>query len=140
MFQNFNDDIMLHMSDYLNFKDFKKLQTSHVHLKNLLKDKLIQKASIIIIKFMLRTRYIKNILYNKMNCRYPNMSSIELALYYFFFYENVYTENWLKGFHCDWKKNIIQSYNICVCEKVNKYHLFHVQKKMKPDEIYNIGW
>ena len=134
------DEIILHISDYLNYYDFKKLQQSNSHLEILLKNKFTLKAPNIIHSFMLKTRDIKNVLEQKINSKNSNMNSYELALYYFFFYENQYIDSWLKGVHCEWKHNIIQSYNIYVPEKVNKYDLFHVQKKMTPHEIVSIGW
>jgi len=134
------NEIILYISKFLNYYDLKILQKSDIYLDQLLQDEIILKAPNTIILFMLNTRVKKNRLSIKMNKRYNNLNSLELALYYFFFYENQYVENWLKGVNCTWKQNIINSYQFTIPEKVNKYNLFYIQKKMKPDEICNIGW
>lgn len=134
------DEIILYISKFLKYHDFKKLQKSNNYLDQLLQHEIILRAPNTIIRFMLNTRAIKNRLSIEMNKRHNHLNSLELALYYFFFYENQYIDQWLKGVNCVWKQNIISSYQFTIPEKINKYHLFHIQKQMKTDEIFNIGW
>ena len=134
------DEIILHISMFLKYYDFKKLQKSNIYLDQLLQHEIILKAPNTIIRFMLNTRAIKNRLSIEMNKIHNHLNSFELALCYFFFYEKQYIDQWLKGVNCVWKQNIINSYQFIIPENINKYHLFHIQKQMKPDEICNIGW
>ncbi len=138
------NDMAVELSSYLNYHDFISFMNSNEDFNSLLETHKTYNAPHVIRSFLIKSLYIKNKINKKINIipvmGTPILNSKEWALYYFFEYPTEFTDSWVDA-KAIWKKNIIQSYQFQLPEgQLNKYDLFHIQYKMNPEDILNIGW
>jgi hypothetical protein len=136
----FFDYIYLLVIDFLSIKELKNLleispKSNIKYFEDYIKKKSIKK----IINFMIYTKFF---LYNILKNNDLFLTRKHIAFYFLKNYD--LNSNLWYNMEIPWKKKILEmykeKYNLKKTNNPNKFDLFKLQKKMKVEDILNIGF
>lgn len=135
--------------DIISLKNFSIANKEYYHNK---KHKEIRNYIFKNKYFHIIVRFMKKICLLKKRIELLNINNLisiprNMALFYFFYYENININGYF-NITAEWKKKIINKYHSNKVDKnnnnnkinYNKFDLFNLLKKMTIDEINSIGW
>ena len=137
--------------DIISLKNFSMVNKEYYHNKKhkqirhyIFKNKYFK----IIVRFMQKICLLKKRI-ELLNSNNSILIPRNMALFYFFYYENININGYF-NISAEWKKAIIDKYHSNEIDKnknknknknnYNKFDLFNLLKKMTIDEINFIGW
>lgn len=139
----FENDNCYFIYDYLSYNDSKNVSLINDYTKSTFNKYFQYKAPFIIQSFMKKIIIFKNkIEYKMMNYDEKSITVKDMALIYFFFYDNKYIYLWLNR-SCKEKNDIITKkyhFNFKNKKNISKFDLFNCQILMSKNDIEYLGW
>ena len=143
-------DLYLPICEFLDISSLKKFSMVNKEYYHNKKHKQIRnyifknKYFYIIVRFMQKICLLKKRI-ELLNSNNSISIPRNMALFYFFYYENTNINGYF-NISAEWKKNIINKYHSNEENKnnnkinYNKFDLFNLLKKMTIEEINSVGW
>lgn len=142
----YDSDLYMPICEFLDICSLKKFALVNKEYYYNTKHKIIRNYIFKNIHFNIIIRFMKKICLLKKRIELLNnydriKTPHKMALFYFFYYSNLYISNYF-NINVEWKKNIIDKYNTAnlIKNNYNKFDLFYLLKKMTIEEINLVGW